>query len=87
VADRLTPSAAWAKVLGVVDRLLGRGDDAAAIVLYAVEDRPGDARQTLESFARANLPAIVAQLRATREGAHARMAANTFPMRSRSVPE
>jgi len=87
VADRLTPSAAWAKVLAVEDRLLGRGDDAAAIVLYAVEDRPGEGRQALEAFARANLPAIVAQLRANREGAHVRMVTNTVPLSSRTVPE
>lgn len=87
VADRLTPSDAWAKVLAVEDRLLGRGDDAAAIVLYAVEDRSGDARPTLEAFARTNLPAIIAQLRTNRDGAHVKMVTNTVPLPSRTVPE
>jgi exosortase A len=87
VADRLTSSDPWAKVLAVVDRLRGRGDDAAVIVIYTVEDRPSDARAVLAAFARANLGVIVAQLHATRIGARASVAANSVLVRSRSAPE
>jgi hypothetical protein len=57
------------------------------IVIYAAEDRPGDARPVLEAFVRANLGAIVTQLRATRDGAQVSVAASKLLERSRSVPE
>jgi exosortase A len=76
VGGSLTSSDYRAKVHAATDRLLGHGDDAAVIVLYASEEQRGDARAVLESFARANLHAIVEQLRKTREGAHAGIAAN-----------
>jgi exosortase A len=67
VGGRLTASDHWAKVHAATDRLLGRGDDAAVIVLYTGEDEPGRARALLHSFARSNLTAIVAQLADARQ--------------------
>ena len=75
VGDRLTASDHWAKVYAAGDRLLGRGDDAALIVLYADEVTPGAARATLEAFARAELGVIVEQLRKARDGTQASIAA------------
>jgi exosortase A len=79
VAGKLTASDHWAKVLAATDRLLGRGDDAAVVIFYAAEDRPGDGKAGLRAFTEANLTAIVAQLQATRaaERAGAGVAANT----------
>lgn len=75
VGGKLTSSDYWAKAYAATDRLLGRGDDAAVIVLYTGEEQPGGARAVLESFARANLGAIVEQLRRARDGAQAGIAA------------
>ena len=66
INGRLTSSDAVAKVHGAVGRLLGRGDDAAVIVLYAPQDQPGGADAALQGFAQANVSAIEALLRATR---------------------
>ena len=71
VDGRLTASDTWAKIYGVVGRLLGHGDDSAVIVLYTRQEQPGGAPALLESFAQANLGAIVAQLRTTRDGLRA----------------
>ena len=60
---QLTSSDGWAKAYGAFGRLMGRGDDAAVIVLHTPEERPGAAAPLLESFALANLEAIVLQLR------------------------
>ncbi len=68
VGGRLTASDITAKVYGALDRLRGRGDDAAVILLYTPAELPGRAQAALESFARANLGAIVAQLGRTRDG-------------------
>jgi exosortase A len=75
VGDRLTASDSLAKFFGTIDRLLGRGDDAAVILIYSREGAPGEATALLESFARAHLDAVVAQLRQTRRGLEARIAA------------
>ena len=65
--DRLTSNDAQAKVFNAIDDLFGRGDDGAAIFLYA-EGAPSDgADRLLESFAAANLNRLVAALRATRD--------------------
>ena len=71
VDGRLTSSDAWAKIYGVVGRLLGHGDDSAVIVFYTRQDQSGGAPALLESFAQSNLGAIVAQLGATRDGVRA----------------
>jgi exosortase A len=67
VDGTLTPSGARAKLEVALQRLLGRGDDAALLVLYAPETE-GEITGTIaiEGFLRANLPALEAQLRATR---------------------
>jgi exosortase A len=74
VGGTLTSSDHWAKVHSAIDRLLGRGDDAAVIVLCAVEDERGGARVLLESFARTNLSAIVTHLIEAREVVRASVA-------------
>ena len=57
-----------AKVYLARDRLLGRGDDAAAIILAApYEERPEGAQQVLREFTRDMLPAIEAALSTARQ--------------------
>jgi EpsI family protein len=67
VDGTLTPSGARAKIEIALQWLLGRGDDAALLVLHAPETE-GETTGTaaIEGFLRANLPALEAQLRATR---------------------
>jgi EpsI family protein len=74
IGDRLTSSDYWAKAYAAFGRLLGRGNDAAAIVLYTSEDQP-DAEALLEAFVLANLDEIVARLRSARDGSDANLAA------------
>lgn len=76
VGGKLTASDHWAKVYAAVDRLLGRGDDAAVIVVYTEEGQAGGARALLESFTRANVGAIVGQLRQARDAVDASLAAS-----------
>lgn len=71
VGGVLTASDYRAKLLGATDRLLGHGDDAAVVVLYARDEPAGNGDTALKAFVRANLGAIVARLRATRDGASA----------------
>ena len=52
------------KMLLARDRLLGRGDDAAAIILATpYEERPEDAEETLRQFVRDMLPSIEVALK------------------------
>ncbi len=54
-----TTNPIWAKVLQARNQLLGRGDDGAAIVIYApYRDRPDDAARLLRVFVPDALPAI-----------------------------
>ena len=47
------------KVLLARDKLLGRGDDAAAIILFTpYQERPDAAEETLRQFVREMLPSI-----------------------------
>jgi hypothetical protein len=48
--------------------LTGRGDNSAAIVVYALKDQPGGADAALESFLTANYDAINALLLKARQG-------------------
>jgi exosortase A len=70
VDGRVTASDYVAKALLVVARLLGRGDDAAAVVLYT---RPGEdraaAEASLDAFAADMSPAIARALARTRNDA------------------
>ena len=68
VGDKVTASDQWAKLYGAIDRVLKRRDDSAVIVLYSLEERPGEATALLDTFARAHIDAIVDQLRRSRNG-------------------
>lgn len=59
-----TASDAMAKLYGALQRLLGRGDDAAVLILYTGQSGGGDA--ALAAFAAANAPALTAWLEQTR---------------------
>ena len=51
------------KLLQAKSRLLGRGDDAAIVIVYApYDERPQDAEQSLKAFVGAMLPAITGSL-------------------------
>ena len=64
----LTASDARAKALGALHRLLGGGDDAAVVIVYAPEaEGEGRAKAAIEDFLRTNLASIQAQLGRTRE--------------------
>jgi EpsI family protein len=78
VADRLTESDQLAKLYGAWDRLLGRRDDSAVIILYALDEPSGAASHSLELFAQTNLSAIVTQLRKTRDESRASVAASSY---------
>lgn len=61
-----TTSEYAAKARVALNSLVGRGDDAAVIVLYAPKTAPGEAEATLEAFVQANLSVIDALLQQTR---------------------
>lgn len=56
-----------AKVAGVLARLRGRGDEGAAIVLYADEDTVAASNAALEAFVQANLGSLNALLQRTHD--------------------
>ena len=62
----LTASDALAKVYGAFYRLLGRGDDSAAIIVYAPKGQAGEGDATLATFIQANGPALQTLLEQTR---------------------
>lgn len=64
IGGHLTASDVHAKLAGAVNRLLGRGDDAAVIVLFT--PRPGG-EERLDAFWRANHHALLAGLQRTRD--------------------
>ena len=68
VNGSLVAGDAQAKAFGAWHRLLGRGDDGAVVIVYALEPRPGDADAALAAFLRGHLAAIDTQLRKTRDG-------------------
>jgi hypothetical protein len=55
-----------AKWLTLRQRLLGRGDDGAMLILYADASTQGGADAALQSFVKDNLPLIERQLRRVR---------------------
>jgi exosortase A len=63
----LTASDYLAKVYGAYDRLTGRGDDSAVIIVYTRKDQPGGAEAVLESFLSTNYAAINERLLAMRK--------------------
>jgi exosortase A len=68
VNGTLTSSHALAKAYGAFYRLVGKGDDGAAVIVYAAEARPGSADAQLEAFVRDALPTVEAHLRRSRDG-------------------
>jgi len=65
IGDRWTASDVRVKLWQAVDRLLGRGDDGAVLLLATPAG--GDADAVLEKFASAQLDAVGAALRAVRD--------------------
>jgi EpsI family protein len=61
-----TASDATAKLLGALYRLLGRGDDAAVLILYTPKGRADEGDAVLAAFVQANAPALTALLQQTR---------------------
>lgn len=68
VNGMLTSSDQWAKAYAAFYRLLGRGDDAAVVIVYARADAAGGADAVLESFMRENLSELKRRLASTRDG-------------------
>ena len=66
VNGTLTASDTLAKAYGALYRLLGRGDDSAAIVVYAPKGQAGEGDATLAAFMQANGPALQTLLEQTR---------------------
>ena len=64
----LTASDEHAKASAAWQRLLGRGDDAAVVIVYAEDEPPGRGAGALAAFVRANLHVLTAQLANTRDG-------------------
>jgi len=69
IAGHATSNDYVAKLLLGWSRLLGRGDDAALVMLYApMTERSGDARSSLQAFGAQMSPSIARALDATRAG-------------------
>lgn len=62
INGRLTASDYAGKAWLALSRLTGRGDDAAAVVLYASEDQPGGADAALDAFVASGGSGIAAAL-------------------------
>lgn len=62
VSGRLTDSDLEAKWYGTLDRLLGRGDDAAVVLMYTPLVAPDATSTRLEGFARLNLSRVIEQI-------------------------
>lgn len=67
VGGRLTASDGWAKAYTVFSRLLGKGDDAAVVILYTPKGKQGEAPATLAEFLAAATPALNSALGRTRD--------------------
>jgi len=61
-----TASDSVAKLYGALYRLLGRGDDAAVVMVYAPKGQAGEGEAALAAFMQANGAAIAAVLHQTR---------------------
>ena len=62
VGGRFTSSDAQAKARVAVDRLLGRGDDSAELVVYVSGTSPAEAQRALQAFVEDNFGLLDAQL-------------------------
>ena len=65
VNGSLTASNARAKLQGALQRLLGRGDDAAVVVLYTAKGTGDEGAQRLKTFVQANGAQLLQVLRTT----------------------
>ena len=65
VNGSLTASNARAKLQGALQRLLGRGDDAAVVVLYTAKGTGDEGAQRLQTFVQANGAQLLQVLRTT----------------------
>jgi len=74
IDGRLTTSDHVAKALTTLSRLLGRGDDGAVLIFYALEDEPGAAVPALQALVAASLPVLRTQLRQMSDGSVAALA-------------
>lgn len=68
VGGRLTPNEYLAKAYTAFSRLLGQGDDSAAVVVYVRRASPGEDVQVLSSFVADSMPSLEATLQGTRGG-------------------
>jgi exosortase A len=67
INGRVTGSEYSAKSYIALSRLMRRGDDSAAVVVYALQDKPGAAERKLDAFVRDVWPAVESTLRQTRD--------------------
>jgi exosortase A len=67
INGRVTASDYLAKSYAALSRLMGRGDDSAVVVIYAVQNKAGSAEETLQAFTHDMWPAIDSTLRQTRD--------------------
>lgn len=67
IDGRFITSDVGAKLAGAMARLRGRGDEGAALVLYADEATPAASTAALQAFVRANLAPLNALLQAARD--------------------
>lgn len=65
VNGTLTASNARAKLQGAMQRLLGRGDDAAVVILYTAKGTGDEGAQRLQAFVQANGAQLLQVLRTT----------------------
>jgi EpsI family protein len=68
VNGRFEANDVLAKAWGAWYRLMGHGDDGALVIVYAAEQRAGDADAALDRVLREHLAAIDLQLRKARDG-------------------
>jgi exosortase A len=68
VGDAFEPGDMRAKLRGAWQRLSGRGDDSAVIVLYTPQHKGVDSTAVLEGFVRQHFGSVLVQLKATRDG-------------------
>ncbi|MDD5297577.1 MAG: exosortase A [Rhodocyclaceae bacterium] len=67
IGGHLTSSEVMGKAYVALMRLLGKGDDAAAVIVYARQGKPGEAEMALSSFVKDAGPAIEQALEMTRK--------------------
>jgi exosortase A len=74
VDGALTASDHVAKARTALSRLLGRGDDGAVLIFYALEGQPGESEALLQAFVTASLPVLRMQLQQMNDGSVAALA-------------